>query len=114
MVIASWNVQALSDIKLWELSQTMLRHSIGIMCVQETRRLHSPYYLTDNGFLVILLGSSNATHEFGGVGCIVAPWVVHAVGGFLQQSNRLACLKIRVPKSKLHGYRPTLRILAIP
>ena len=96
LVIASWNVEGLSDLKLWELTSIMLRRHISILCIQESHILRSPYYTTDNGFLVVLSGSSTGDREFAGVGFIIAPWMVDSIVGFLQFSNRLACLKLRV------------------
>jgi len=101
LVIASWNVEGLSALKLWELTMIMRRRGISILCIQEARISQSPYYLTDNGFLVILSGSSNGGKEFAGVGYIVAPWAISSVVGFLQFSSRLACLKLRVPGGKI-------------
>ena len=96
LVIASWNVEGLSEIKLWELTSIMGRRHIDILCIQETHIIQSPYYSTDSGYLVILSGSSSGDREYAGVGFIVAPWAKHAVAGFLQFSNRLACMKFRV------------------
>ena len=78
----------------------MRRKRIGILCMQETHICKSPYYIEDD-FLVILSGSSGSPREFAGVGFVVAPWVRHSVVGFLQFSNRLACLKLRVPHGRL-------------
>ena len=78
LVIASWNVQGLSDIKLFEICEAMRRNSIGIICMQETRVRDSPYY-TEDGFLLIFSGSSTGQPEFAGVGFIIAPWVKNAV-----------------------------------
>jgi len=79
LIIASWNVQGLTDIKLWELTAMMQRRSISILCIQETRVKQSPPYTTDNNFLVILSGSGNVGRDYAGVGIIVAPWPKHAV-----------------------------------
>ena len=98
---ATWNVEGLSQIKLFELVYFMKRQRIGILCLQETHIPFTPYYNTDDGFLVILLGSSAGGRESAGVGFIIAPWLRKAVVGFLQQSNRLACLKLRVPHGQI-------------
>ena len=79
----------------------MTRRRISILCIQETRIIQSPYYTTDNGFLVILSGSSEVARDYAGVGFIVAPWAKHSVSGFLQFSSRLMCMKFRVPGGKL-------------
>lgn len=101
LCIASWNVEGLSEIKLWELTSSMRRKSISVLCIQETRRSKTPYFYTEEGFLVILSGSSSEEKEWAGVGFIVAPWAVQSIVGFLQHSNRLACLKLRIPGGKL-------------
>ena len=93
LVIASWSVEALSDLKVWELTTVMGRRGIDILCIQESHILQSPYYRTDAGFLIVLSGSSSGDREFAGVGFIIAPRAVNSVVGFLQYSNRLACLK---------------------
>ena len=74
----------------------MRRRNISVLSIQETRVSKSPYYVTEDGFLVILSGASTEAREFAGVGFIIAPWLRRSVIGFLQQSNRLACLKLRV------------------
>ena len=79
LVIASWNVEGLSALKLWELTLIMQRRGISILCIQEARISQSPYYRTDNGFLVVLSGSSGGGKEFAGVGFIIAPWAVDSV-----------------------------------
>ena len=101
LVIASWNVEGLSDIKLWELTSMMKRRSISVLCIQETHISNSPYYTTDDNFLVILSGGADGEREFAGVGFIIAPWAVQSVVGFLQYTNRVACLKFRVPGGKV-------------
>ena len=50
---ASWNVEELIDIKLWELISVMKRRRISIMSIQETRVSKSLCYYTENWFLVI-------------------------------------------------------------
>ena len=101
MRLATWNVEGLTDIKTYELTSFMYRSSIGILCMQETHITQSPYYTTDEGFLVVLSGSGGTGREHAGVGFIIAPWIRHAVCGFLQFSNSLACIKIRVTGGQL-------------
>ena len=81
-MIASWNVEGLSDVKLWELTSLMRRRRISILCLQETHIAKSPYYTTDDNFLVILSGSSGEKREFAGVGFIIAPCAVQSLVGF--------------------------------
>ena len=108
LIIASWNVQGLSDIKLWEIIGIMKRRHISILCMQETHIRNTPYY-TEDGFLVILSGSSSTPREFAGVGFVVAPWVKESLVGFMQFSNRLSCMKVRVPHGQIaliNAYAP--------
>ena len=100
LLIASWNVQGLSDVKLRGIFAIMKRRHIDILCMQETHITKSPYF-SEDCFLVILSDTASAPREFAGVGFVIAPWVRPSLCGFLQFSNRLACLKLRVPKGRL-------------
>lgn len=51
----------------------MKRRLISIVCIQETRVSKSPYYYTEDGFLVLLSGTSSGEKEWVGVGVIIAP-----------------------------------------
>ena len=93
--MATWNVEGLSDTKVVELIEFMRRRDIGVLCIQETHICSSPYYSVD-GFLVILSGSASAQRESAGVGFILSPLAQKSLVGFLQKTNRLACLKLRV------------------
>ena len=81
LYIASWSVEGLSEVKLWELTTTMMRNGISILSIQETRRSKTPYHYSDDDFLVQLSGSSSDEREWAGVGFIVAPWAVHSIVG---------------------------------
>ena len=56
--VATWNVEGLSDIKVYELINFMRRQRIDILCMQETHILHTPYYRMEDGSLIIPSGSS--------------------------------------------------------
>ena len=99
--VAPWNVEGLSEIKLFELMQMMRRREIDIIFLQETRIKQTPHYITDEGFLVILSGAESEGRDYARVGFIVSPRARHAVYGFLQLSSRIACLKVRVRGGKL-------------
>ena len=43
LMVGSWNVEGLSEIKLWELTAAMRMYRISILCIQETRVKKSPY-----------------------------------------------------------------------
>ena len=80
----------------------MKERSIDVLCMQETRVKHSPYYTVGAGFLVVLSGSAADGREFAGVGFIIAPWVRKSICGFfLQRSNRSAALRLRTPGGKI-------------
>ena len=105
--MASWNVEGLTDPKMFELSRFMRRRGVGIISIQETHISYSLYFTTEDGFFLILSGSAGREHA--GVGFIVAPWVKASLVGFLQMSNRLACLKLRVSGGQiaiLSAYAP--------
>ena len=70
--------------------------NIGLLCMQETHRAGSSYFVQD-GFLVIFSGTDSEEREWAGVGFVVAPWLRHAVCGFIQFSSRLASIRIRIP-----------------
>ena len=91
----------LTDIKVLEVQSFMIRRSIAVVCLQETHISQSPYYKTEDGFLVICSGSASAVREHAGVGFIIALWVCSSLIGLLQYSNRIACLKLRVPQGKI-------------
>ena len=99
--VVSWNVEGLSEIKLFEIVQMMRRRKVDILCMQETRIKQSPHYMTDEGFLVISSGPTGDGGEYAGVGFIIAPWARHAVYGFVQLSSRVACLKLKVRNGKI-------------
>jgi len=84
-------------------------HSVDIFCVQETRKTGSDYYVTDDGFLVVLSGGSDGGREWAGVGFIVAPRLKKHIEGFCQVSSRVASLKVRCSGGRfgvLSAYAP--------
>ena len=92
----------------------MQRRDVGILCMQETHKKNSDYYVTAEGFLVVLSGSAGEGREHAGVGFLIAPWFRKCIVGFTQKSARLASLKIRVEGGKLvivNGYAPIVGIL---
>ena len=99
--IASWNVEGLTEIEMFELINVMKHQRIDILSMQETHIKQSPYDVTPDGFLVPLSGSSTSDREYAGVGFLVAPWIRHAVCSFVQLSNRTAVMKIRAEGGKV-------------
>eukprot|EP00959_Pyramimonas_sp_CCMP1952_P422471 8849885-Pyramimonas_sp.AAC.1 len=68
---------------------------IAVLCLQETHCKGSPVFDVE-GFCVILSGKEEDAREYAGVGFIVAPWAKQAIKGYMQQSSRMASLRIRV------------------
>ena len=101
IVIASWNVEGLTDEKQAASELYMTEYNIGVLCIQETHLSNSDYWVTENGFLILLSGSSGAVRERAGVGIIVAPSVRPAVLGFIQPSNRFMGIKLRCSGGKM-------------
>ena len=73
LIIGSWNVEGLTDIKLEEISIYMHNNSVDILAIQETRKLKSDSYVTEDGYLVYLSGSGTDDKEWAGVGLIISP-----------------------------------------
>ena len=94
----TWNIEGLplqSGTKLCEIQQWMIHYRIAVLCLQETHRLGSSYFV-DNGFLVILPGAEGDQRSYTSVGFLVAPWARHSVQTFTQFSDRQASVKLRV------------------
>ena len=72
LTFATWNVEDLINEKIVSLQESMIALNIQVLCIQETRRSLSDYWITDKGFLVILSGRSDEKREFAGVGFIIA------------------------------------------
>ena len=100
--ISSWNIEGLTDSKIIELQNVMMQGNIGIICLQETHKSQSEYWITEDGFLVVLSGAANAEDtETAGVGFLIAPGVRRSIIGFRQATSRVAYLKLRVPGGKV-------------
>ena len=97
MIICTWNLEGLTDIKLFEVCTYMKTHSIDILCIQETRKPKSDHYRTDDGFQVYLSGVGDGSRERAGVGFIVSPKFCRFVMGCRPLSSRISSLKVRVP-----------------
>ena len=101
LTFATWNVEDLTDEKIVSLQESMIALNIQVLCIQETRRSLSDYWITDKGFLVILSGRSDEKREFAGVGFIIAPQLRASIIGFCQASSRFACVKLKVAGEKI-------------
>ena len=71
--LGTWNVEGLSDDKIISLQRMMRSLNIHILCIQETHKPLSGYYITDEGYLVILSGCADEGREYAGVGFIISP-----------------------------------------
>ena len=96
LIVSSWNVEGLTDIKIEEITTYMLRNSIDVLCIQETRKPYADTYRSEKGFLLLLSGRGDASREYAGVGFVVAPWMQPHIMGFTPNSSRCASLKLRV------------------
>ena len=54
--LATWNVEGLTEVKVEQLQLVMARRDIGLLCIQETHRTNSDYFVTDASYLVIFVG----------------------------------------------------------
>jgi len=98
--IGSWNVEGLTDLKEYEVCQYMQIHNIDIMYIQEIRKKNSAYYTAHFGFLFVLSGSPGAGCDWNRVGFVLAPRMRRHVQSFLQYSDRLCSLKIKIQGAK--------------
>lgn len=96
LILSSWNIEGLTDLKVEQIIMYMRNHSIDIICIQETRKINSDHYDTDSGYAVYLSGSSSVHREWAGVGFIVSPYFKHHIVGFNPWCNRICTLKMRV------------------
>ena len=84
-------------------------YAIDILCLQETWVPEAEYFNSD-GYKVILSGSGDSSRRsWSGVGFMVPPWCVSKVHGFLQYSDRMASLKLKVTGGKagiITGFAP--------
>ena len=95
LVVCSWNVRGLTDLKLFELILHMKRYDIDILCIQETHN-NIVSVEDEQGFLVLLSGSGTDQRSWAGVGIIVAPRCRHRIKSYKQISDRLCSLKVKV------------------
>ena len=97
---ATWNVEGLTKSKIIELQRMMIQKRISIICIQETHQAKSDYYVTEEGFLLILSGTALDEREYAGVGFVVAPYMRQHIIGFNQATSRMASLKLRTSGGK--------------
>ena len=99
--VGSWDVEGYTNSKRIELQRYMEQENIGVLCLQETHKSKSDYYLSDEGYIIILSGGLEGKRENAGVGYMIAPWMQKSVVSFCQDSSRMAALKIRVRGGKM-------------
>ena len=95
--IGQWNIEGLTPSKV-QLQLAMRKLGIGILCMQETHLKNSDYYVSEEGYLIILSGSTGGGREYAGIGFIVAPHFKQHIIGFNPTSSRISSVKLRVPK----------------
>jgi hypothetical protein len=95
LVICTWNVRGLTDLKLYELILHMTTYDIDVLCIQETH-ISSSAVRYERGYTVILSGSDEDSRSWAGVGIIVAPRCRHRIKSYKQISDRLCSLKLKV------------------
>ena len=96
--ISTWNVEGLAEEQLLQITSVMTRRQISVLWIQETHSRVSEKYLTFGNLLVLVAGHDKADQrEYAGVGFIIAPHIVPSIIGASCYSNRIACLKLRVP-----------------
>ena len=59
------------------------------------------YYITDDGFLVVLSGKATDKKDYAGVGYLISPMVRSSIIGFCQAHERYAALKLRSTGGKI-------------
>ena len=90
LILGSWNLEGLTDIKVHEVIIYMRANSIDVMCI-ETRKTSSDFV-----YAVFLSGSGGIAKEWAGVGFIVAPHVLGQIVSFKPFSNRIAGIRVKV------------------
>ena len=98
----SWNVECLTDTKLYQLCSIMGARALAFICLQETRIPDSGSRILDNGYTLITSGSDDGKKSYAGVGFLIAPWVRRSIFSFKAISDRLCYMKLRV-----HGGKAT-------
>ena len=95
-------MEGLTDAKVIEIQLLMERLDIGILCLQETHRKRSDYYITARGYLLFLSGTdADNQAEHAGVGFLISPQLRRSVVGFTQATPRMASLKLRTKGGKV-------------
>jgi hypothetical protein len=95
LVVCSWNVRGLTDLKMFELILHMKRYDIDILCIQETHKNTVAAY-EEQGHLVLLSGNGTDSRSWAGVGIIVAPRCKYWIKSYKQISDRLCSLSLKV------------------
>ena len=95
-------MEGYTEVKRIELQSYMQQEGIGILCLQETHKPKSDYWVSDEGYIIILSGGPEGVRENAGVGYMIAPWMRKSVVSFCQASPRMASLKIRIQGGKMN------------
>ena len=98
LIICSWNVEGLTDIKLEQIALYMKQNSLDVVCMQEVRKAKSDTFELDSGHLVFWSGGGGDAREWAGVGFMVSPRFKSQIIGYIPFSSRNACLKLKVTR----------------
>ena len=88
----SWNVEGLTDIKIFQLCNIMTSRAIPLLCLQETWDGCSGSRFVHNGFTLINSGSDDGKRSFAGVGFLVAPWFRDSIYSYKLISDRICVM----------------------
>ena len=97
----TWNVEGLTEVKLYQLCHIMRLRSIAKLCLQETHDTNSVCTSLAGGYLLIHSGADDNQRTHAGVGFLIAPWLRSAIYSYMQISDRSCTIKIRVSGGKL-------------
>ena len=100
MQFGTWNVEGLSDLKLFQLCCMMRKRSLAFICLQDTRIPTSGSRILENGFVLITSGADDDKRTYAGVGFLISPCIKRSIFSFKPISDRLCYLKLRVKGGK--------------
>ena len=98
----TWNIEGLTDLKIFQLCAIMRKRSLGFLCLQETHLRYSGSRTVGNGYVLITSGSDDDKRTYAGVGFLVAPWLRSSIICFKTITERICYLKLRI-----HGGKAT-------
>ena len=82
LTIGSWNIEGFIEAKKFTIQHYMDSFGIHILCIQETHRSLSDYFVTEEGFLRISSGNDGKDKEYAGVGFVISSSLRRSAYGF--------------------------------